>query len=315
MKTKRFVALMLAVVVLSLCASAFTACGGSNADDGDWEFVFAGSGVFADGNEYNAVIRGNKDEDQTFVLTIEELPALELGGTWVLVEGKGYKLYFDDSGNSYSYSYYDTDTSTFSLKYTLNLSGGLGSAKINFMFRDEAFASVYDGEGLPPHPPTFTATGYGNLAALTPYYFTLICNEDGTCVSVPARADIDKRNGTYTYDEESNVYSFEFEDQEYTSNYLFTDDDGKQYYRHMYTASVDNTLQYGVGYSELIEYTGTESQPQFNTAVTHTDKTTGEPVTIEYKTTYDEETKTYSLIYETFAKCFLDVYATYTVEE
>lgn len=217
-------ALLTAALILSLLA--LSACnGGGQADDpsaepdptetvSPYEFEFTGSTVIAD-QTYNVTIYGSKDE--TFSLRIAEMPVAELVGTWTFVENKGYKLYFDDTNASFVYTKYDPDTKQFSFNYTLDLGDTNGGAgKVAFTAVDEAFASEYDGEGLGALPPTFTGytTWMGAMAALgEPVKCTLTCFEDGTCTSISSNEVkfASPRNGTWSYDEATNTYTFEME--------------------------------------------------------------------------------------------------------
>lgn len=288
------------------------ACASEKSEDNS-EFVFKGSGKFGDGNDYHITLVGNKDDEKSFLLTVDEIPMLELGGTWVMVENKGYKLYLDDTDGTYVYTRYNPATKEFSAKFNLNLSGGLGRSKVALTYRDEEFAKEYDGKGLPMHPPTFTGYGWAGLWSKTKYDCSLICREDGTCVSITDKTGVPNRNGVYTYDEETNVFSFEFEDEVYQSNYLnsnaYTGFDLA--YIHCYGSAMNDD-----GVTGWVEYyDATKEMPKFNTCTWHYDKETGEKVVIDFKTTYDEATKTYSLIYEAFAKGFVDRLVTYTVED
>lgn len=314
-RAKRFISIAVALFAFIVFVLAFAACTKQQqTTDGDYEFVFTGSGVFSDGNEYNVTITGNKDKDKTFDLRVEEMPALELDGTWVYVENKGYKLYFNDSGGSFVYSKYDTQSKEFSFKYSLNLGGGLGQTKVTMTCLDEKFSSVYDGVGLPPIPPTFTGYGWGGAKGVNKYTCTLICNEDGTCVSITDTAGIDPRYGTWEYNEETNVYSFEFEEEVYPSNYIRPrPEDNKQSYLHGYGVLKDLEE----GHTEYVQYMPVEDfdeQPQFTTSTWYYDEN-GNKVETPFETTYDEETKTYTLIYEAMAKRFLDRIVTYTLED
>lgn len=194
-------------------------------EEQNYRFLFRGEGDFQDGNTYHTVITGSL-EDETFELLIEELPALALNGTYVFEEGKGYKLYFEDSDSQYVYSQYDTDTKEFSFKYNLNLGEALGVTRVEYVCKDEAFAETYDGIGLGKVPPVFTGHGYGGYAAKFDLDCKLTCFEDGTAVlNGEAVVPIETRKGTYTYDEENNVYHITLSEQAYTD--ARRTDDGK----------------------------------------------------------------------------------------
>lgn len=86
----------------------------------DYEFVFTGT-TEIDNNEYHVSVYGNKDEEKSITLKIEELPMVELTGSWIFVEEKGYKIYFDDATSSFAYTKYDPAEKLFSFNYNLNL--------------------------------------------------------------------------------------------------------------------------------------------------------------------------------------------------
>lgn len=315
MKSKRkLLSVVLAFLIVCMSLSMLMGCANKSEGDpvntGDYEFVFEGGGVFADSVNYHVSITGNKDADQTFVLRVEEMPMLEMTGNWVLVEHKGYKLYFDDSEGSFAYSRYDASTKDFTVKYNLNLGGGQGRAKVVLTYKDEAFSSEYDGEGLPPLPPTFS--GHGWLGS-NRHDCVLYCYEDGTCVSVTDKAGVPDRKGTYTYDAETNVYSFTFEDESshYPANYIKTDEEGNTYYDMVYTALVTDDPSKGI-YSTWLPTA--DGFPQFTTGAWYLNEQ-GEKVEYEFKTTYDEATKTYTLYYEAYSKGLLHRVVTYTVED
>lgn len=313
-KRRYLLAAVLAFVFVCLSCAACVPTSVPGPSD-SYEFVFNGTGVFADGNEYDIVIHGNDDAGKTFRLGVDQIPALELDGTWVFVEGKGYKLYFNDTSETYVYTRYDPQTKEFSFQYTLNLSGGLGEAKVKMTAKDEAFAAEYDGKGLPAHPPTFTGVGWGGGSGTMAVASTLVCNEDGTCISIASETGAPNRTGTWTYDEARNVYSFVFDDETYPTNYLKPHpESGKSSWRHSYGAIFSSEA----GNSKYIDYIVVEdfeTQPQFTDATWHYDEN-GEKVYIPFETTYDEATKTYTLIYEALAKnMFLDRIVTYTVDE
>lgn len=180
--------------------------GGGGEPETDYEFVFTGSAEFNTG-ELNVTVYGNTDG--TITLSVAEYPQVRLSGTWVLYENEeavvgyaGYKIYFNDDVSSYEYCRFDETTSTFTFSYQLDLGSVIGSASVSFSYVDTDF--VYDGIGLGPKPPVFTAND-GEL---------LTCNEDGTFVS-------GYRTGTWDYDEEENKYIFEFENGYalYSTNY------------------------------------------------------------------------------------------------
>lgn len=306
---------MLPLLSVSLIAT-LTSCGqGTNKKSEETvapansEFYFVGGGVFGDDVNYHVTITGNKDADKTFVLKVKEMPALELTGKWVFVEKKGYKLYFDDTDGSFAYARYDATTKEYTLKYTLNLGGGQGRNKVVLTYKDEAFASVYDGEGLPPLPPTFSGHGWNGTNR---HDCALFCYEDGTCVSITDKAGVPNRNGTYTYDKVANKYSFTFEDElsHYPANYIATVD-GVECYRYDWTVlgGDDPTVS-----SKRENLPTSEGFPDFSTSAWYRNEA-GEKVWFNFETTYDEATKTFDLYYEAYSKGLQVRHVTYTVDD
>ena len=307
-KTKTSKALKMGLVFISSFLVA--SCGTNDKPNSpNYEFYFEGGGVFSDNVDYHVTLVGNKDKDKTLLLKVKEMPALELTGHWVLVENKGYKVYFDDSDNSFAYSRYDVNTKTFTIKYKLNLGGGQGRNKITLNYKDENFANYYDGEGLPPLPPTFTGYGWNGTNR---HDCILSCFEDGTCVSITDKSGVPNRLGTYKYDTATNTYSFEFENEEshYPANYI-TNIDGVQYYRYDWTVLGGNDPTIA---SHRENLPLSEGFPQFTNKAFYYNEN-NEKVWFDFKTTYDETTKTYDLYYEAYSKGLQVRHVTYTVDD
>ena len=320
MKMKRFLQAIVKTVAVTCMAFALTACGGTKSND----ITFEGEATLADGTIYNAQVVCNQDEDQTLLLTIDEMPNVSLTGHWVKVDGKGYKLYFDDADKSFSYTKYSTDTNDFTFFYELSLGGGYGKGKFEFSRNDKTFASEYDGEGLGNHPPLMIGGGWGSSAGNAWRETKLTCYEDGTCVSLCSYKGV-TRKGTWTYDEANNVYSFEFEPENYT--YLRSvglwerpglsegvDFGTSETYRHWYwegdfkTPEELKNATEGVGLSEV--WVKEEGPRDFTTSVWH-----GESEPVEYTTTFDESTQTYTLVYEQYDSFFYtDRMVSYTLD-
>lgn len=303
-------ALLLPVMLFGACAPEGQ--GGTETESGDPAFVYEGGGVFADGVNYHIVLTGNNDTDKTFVLKVKEMPMLELGGNYVYVENKGYKFYFNDTDKSFAYARYDAGTKEFTLKYNLNLGGGQGRSKVVLNCKDEAFAASYDGEGLPPLPPTFSGHGWNGTNR---HDCVLYCYEDGTCVSITDKAGVPNRSGTYTYDAATNVYSFEFEDESshYPANYLTQCPDGHTAYRLDYCVFRGDDPSTG-NYRSTLCSVDEGGFPDFTKSAFWVDES-GERHTFEFKTTYDEATKTYTLYYEAYSKGLQCRVVTYTVDD
>lgn len=266
--------------------------GGSDSvpsEEDDYEFVFTGSAEIG-GRTYNATVYGNKDEGKTISLRIAELPTAELTGTWVFVENKGYKIYFDDANSSFVYTKYDTATKQFSFNYNLNIGDtNGGSGRVAFTYTDEAFAAEYDGEGLGNVPPAFTgySTYIGAMFALgEPVQCTLTCYEDGTCVSLSTNEVkfASQRTGTWEYDETSNQYTFTFAPEPFAVN----TESGSAYWKFSYEAG-EVSLEEA---AENWTFMG-------GTGVCYWEQTTiTEELPLTYTTTYDAATNTYYLVYE-----------------
>lgn len=311
---RSLIGLVIAFVLAAVALFGFTACdgaqGGGTEPASQAEFVFEGQATFSNGVDYSIVITGYKDN--SFLLTVKEMPILEMDGTWTMVEGKGYKLYLNDAGGTYVYTSYDTAAKAFTAKVPVNLGGGFGSTTVTMTCADEAFASLYDGEGLPPHPPTFTGHGLGGTKGNSEYLCSLICFEDGTCVAVTDKTGIPNRNGVYTYDSETNTYSFEFEDETeaYDRAFIYENDEGVECYYHTFGCAVGD-----VGSTATTEKLPvSDGIPHYNTSTWYYDAD-GNKVETQFKTTYDEATKTYTLIYEAYCRGFVDRLVTYTVED
>lgn len=311
MKTKtKLAATLLAVIFVLAAVFAMTACQPDEPTpppEEEYEFVFTGSTEIG-GKTYNATVYGNQDEEQSISLRIAELPVAELGGEWVYVEGKGYKIYFDDTNSTFVYTKYDTATEEFSFNYNLNVGDtNGGSGKVHFTCKDEAFAAEYDGVGLGNVPPTFTGytTYMGAMFALgEPVMCVLTCYEDGTCTSVSTNEVkfASALNGTWEYDADANQYTFTFDPEPFEVN----TETGSTYWKFIYAPG---------------EVTLEEARENWNfmtggcyweqTMVTEIGPST-------YTTTYDEATDTYYLVYEHgisgFSE-FADRYVAYTPED
>lgn len=224
-KVRNFLAMFLVLASLTMLASCNSTTGqpGGTPGTGDSEkdgqaFSFTGKEQFDDGVEYTFSIDA-KDEEN-FALTIAELPAFELDGTYTYVENKGYKLYFDDVDSQFVYTAYDPDTADFSFKYKLDLGEALGARRVTFTDHNEAFKDSYDGEGLGLTPPTFEGGGWGGYLGqfeITPAKLT--CYEDGTATfTAVAVTAVDPKTGTWDYDEATNTYHFNFPPQTFANS-------------------------------------------------------------------------------------------------
>lgn len=177
------------------------------ADNSEYEFVFTGaSSDFEGGRTMNVSICGLRDEACSLELRVVEFPQILIEGHYVFVEGKGYKLYFEDASSAFVYTQFHPEDNAFTFKYTLD-AGSLGSARIAFACQDEAFAAEYDGEGLGRTPPTFT----GTVAGVGGGTVTLVCGEDGTFTTAAVDNGFNGgRTGTWEYDETDDRYLLHF---------------------------------------------------------------------------------------------------------
>ncbi len=209
-KTVKLCSLLLAVSSLALVATACgsTPAGSSTSSEAsaavqqlgeDEQFVFTGSGTFQRSAEdlardLDVTVTGYKS-DNSVVLKVAQLPQIEYTGHWVLVENKGYKIYFDDSDATYVYVRYNPETGIHTFHYPCDF-GTVGTTTLEFTFADSDFS--YDGEGLGLHPPVIKGSMMRGGET------TLTCNEDGTLVA-------GSRTGTWEYIESDNQYHFHFD--------------------------------------------------------------------------------------------------------
>lgn len=283
---------LFAVIFLVGLLAIFTGCSKDNPppkdeQTTDYEFVFSGESEFSDGKTYTISVYGNKDAEKTADVRVKELPTLEMDANWVFVEGKGYKIYFNDSLKSFVYSAYDVPTKTFSFKYKVNLGQKLGSRQVAFSYTDEAFAAKYDGVGLGPVPPVFVGIGYSGGRGTTETGITITCKEDGTVEAVTAS---NTRTGTYTYNAQTNVFHFEFDEQEYPSGYI-----------RDYDSNPDNGKEYRWwdGMSNSVEWPETDGPRNLTASV---------------DTVYDAATGTYSMTVVAVERNYVTYEVTYTPE-
>lgn len=210
----------------------------------EYAFLFTGGGEIG-GTDYTVAIEGTESSATggTFALTIEELPALGLRGTYEFDSGKGYRLTFSDKNDTIVVPKYDTSTHLFTLKYNLNLGETLGSGEVVLTYEDTSFTP---GDEVWFEP--FSFYGYNdNVMGMTTLESTLFCYEDGTCMlmGVCPLTSVPVRNGTYTYDSATNVYSFVFEPQSATyggameTEFATTYDEAT----NTYTVTVEQSVQ------------------------------------------------------------------------
>ncbi len=180
----------------------------------DAEFVFTGTGEAATGRTLTFTMTGNKSGN-TLSISIAELPALGLTGTWEKVDGKGYKIRLDDAGSTLKYAQYDMENQEFFFDCAV-ATGSYGNPTVRFTWKNEAFASEYDGVGLGKEPPIFSAVGWAG--GVIEFEGRLVCQEDGTFSY--AGDWMDNRTGTWELDEGNNQYILTYDE---TSANLFYD--------------------------------------------------------------------------------------------
>lgn len=305
------------------------------ADASQYEFVFTGSSDgFKDGRTLNLTIYGNMDN--TITLKVAELRQIQLGGTWVKVDHKGYKIYFDDPLETYIYTRFDEATNTLAFDYTFDC-GNQGKAGMEFTYVSEAFGADYDGVGMDRKPPEFKARLYAS-GQRGVSEGTLTCREDGTFKT-------GSRTGTWDYDAALNQYNFHFE-PDLGYNTLFHLDECNGHTVVGYGGIGDGILEWQFGYpgwtiyfnlGELIplndpalsNYTYDEETGVYTFMVPDEN---GNDVVVDYTiqdingtlmpvfmpechTTYDAETNTYSMYWETASGKFGLAYGTYTPEK
>lgn len=198
---------------LSACSGGGAGGGGQqqpteSAHEDSHAFVFTGTTESNTGRLLNCSITGEKDG--TLAVAIRELPLLEVGGRWELVEGKGYKVYLDDGNDTIAYAQYDTQTQSFSLSCYIDM-GSYGMQKVSFSCEDPAFAEGYDGVGLGKTPPAFLMTdGWGG--GIQQGSGKMVCGEDGTVTATATAAAgiFVTRTGTWSYDEAADRYEIVF---------------------------------------------------------------------------------------------------------
>ena len=205
------------------------------------EFIYTGSMKANNGRTLNLKVTGDK-RDNSLLMTVDEMPAMSLTGHYVKVDGKGYKVYFDDVSNSFAYTQYDPKTRTASFRVNVNM-GTYGTERVEFTYHDEAFAKEYDGIGLGKTPPVFTIEGWAGGVIQT--YGTLGCNEDGTITVSDAWAS--PRAGAWSYDENSNVYTIEFTEKTF-------DKEGVETYPWKRGRNQEGVEIPNLGQTELEEY-------------------------------------------------------------
>lgn len=211
-KCSRLTKLLAVMFTVSISAVMLTGCGKNAAQQElapNQEFVFTGQMKAENGRTLDLKVTGD-NTDNSLLMTVDQMQAMSLTGHYEKVDGKGYKLYFNDISNSFTYSQYDPETRNMTFQTLVNM-GNYGKEKVEFTFHDEAFADEYDGVGLGKTPPVFDMEGWAGGVVQT--FGTLACNEDG---SVSVNDDwASPREGTWEYDEANNVYTITFTEKSF----------------------------------------------------------------------------------------------------
>ena len=211
MKAKTLAKAFGMVLLTGLMAAGMTGCAGAQTvqlGEND-EFIFTGQMKANNGRTLNLKLTGNKNDD-SMLMTVDEMPAMSLTGHYTKEDGKGYKMYFDDISESFAYTQYDTDKKDMTFKTNVNM-GTYGTERVEFTFHDPEFASEYDGVGLGKTPPVFDMTGW--VGGVIEDHSRLVCQEDGSL-----KLDstwMTPREGTWEYDEANNVYTITFTEKSF----------------------------------------------------------------------------------------------------
>lgn len=230
MKEKRKLAKFVSACLLLSSFSCLAGCSGggeggksesgaSSIDRSKYAFVFTGKGNANSGRELNFTITGNKDSENSFSVTVKELKALELTGTWKFVEKKGYKLYFNDASNTLKYTNYDATSKEFSFNASIDV-GSYGTPKVSFTFKDDTFD--YDGVGLGKEPPVFNTVGW--VGGVIEVQGNLTCTEEGTFSTYDTWHH--SRVGSWSYDDKANSYTLTPTDDPFYEAYVGKVEDG-----------------------------------------------------------------------------------------
>ena len=223
-KTKILIALaplpVYACVGIGFGIAAAVSNGGQNTptssqagvEQGDYEFLFTGTVQATTGRNFTLNLMGNKDEEQSLRLSVVEMPALSLDGTWTFTPNKGYKIFLEDSSGTFAYSRYDEESGNFTVQFDFNMAN-YGTARAKLTYSDPDFAQEYDGIGLGPKPPSFALEGYSTYNHYS--YGTMTFQEDGTVTAQLTNTGAGwyyNRTGFWEYNEETDVYDYWFAD-------------------------------------------------------------------------------------------------------
>lgn len=240
MKKNRSI-LLLGTLLLS--STLLASC--SNDDEAAEEFVFefSGSGTI-EGTKYDFEVKGVEADNEFYIKTLNT-EFEEIWGEWTFTEGKGYILTFDDAYWTEKKVKYDTDNKQFYFTYEVNLGSAVGKTKVKFT--GDASTFNYDGEGWGFEPFEFSASGL-DVFGMTTVDITLTCYEDltfKTQASCPLIA-VPERNGTYSFSETDNAYTFIFSDEANPSVTTYDSETGA--YNLTLTLNVGMPLPFTISY-------------------------------------------------------------------
>jgi hypothetical protein len=202
-----------------VCVAVFAAACTGPAEPAKPLFTFTGS-VEISGKEYDVTLNGK--EDNNFELVISGIP-VPLEGKYEFVSGKGYILDFYDAGDTSIKTRYSETKKEFYFYYDLNLGSAIGGGTVRMSLKDEGFLTEYDHEDW-GWPFQFYGEIPGVLISGNDCTLTVICNPDGSAYAIGSSPMISlpARSGTWEYDAETKVYTFDLAGHTqtvYTSTY------------------------------------------------------------------------------------------------
>lgn len=244
---KKFWATLLVLVTITVCAATglLVACSPQEPqDEPTYVFSFSGSGTIG-GKDYTFRLNGVEADHEFFIETVGE-EFEYLWGEWKFTEGKGYILTFDDAYWTTKKVKYDATTNEFYFTYEMNLGSAVGKTKV--VFRGGAGDFAYDGEGWGFEPFEFSATGV-DVFGMTTADIILTCYEDLTfsCVGSCPLIAVPSRSGTYSYDKDTNAYTFVFNDS--SDPVVSTYDESTNTYSLSVTMNVGMNIPFTIMYT------------------------------------------------------------------
>ena len=210
MKNKLFIASALTLLLLGQVS--VTSCSQETSSEvQNYVFELSGKGTI-NNVEYEFQLKGVEADKEFYIQTMNS-DYEQIWGEWSFTEGKGYILTFDDAYWTEKKVKYDADKNQFYFTYEVNLGSAVGKTKVKFT--GDATGFTYDNVGWGFEPFEWSEVG-ADVFGMTTCDVTVTCYEDLTFIaqgSCPLIA-VPQRNGTYSYTEATNVYSFKFSDEE-----------------------------------------------------------------------------------------------------